>query len=78
MYTMSVLLKVRKMAAKCQCSEHVNRIREGTYMVFGKAVIIRVSVTLISFRISYTHVPQMVKCWTSSLKIMGSNLCLSR
>ena len=31
------------MAAKCRCSEHVKRIREGTYMVFGKAVIIRVS-----------------------------------
>ncbi|XP_045196555.1 growth arrest-specific protein 2-like isoform X2 [Mercenaria mercenaria] len=33
--------EVRKMAAKCQCSEHVTRIREGKYMVFGKAVIIR-------------------------------------
>ncbi|XP_060555409.1 growth arrest-specific protein 2-like isoform X2 [Ruditapes philippinarum] len=33
--------EVRKMAAKCNCSEHVTRIREGKYMVFGKAVIIR-------------------------------------
>ncbi|XP_052240834.1 growth arrest-specific protein 2-like isoform X2 [Dreissena polymorpha] len=33
--------EVRKMAARCRCSEHVTRIREGTYMVFGKAVIIR-------------------------------------
>ena len=36
------LCQVRKMATKCRCSDHVSRLREGTYMVFGKAVIIRV------------------------------------
>ncbi|KAL4232467.1 1 3-beta-glucanosyltransferase [Mactra antiquata] len=33
--------EVRKMAAKCKCSDQVIRLREGTYSVFGKAVIIR-------------------------------------
>ena len=31
------------MAAKCHCSDQVHRIREGTYRVFDKVVIIRVS-----------------------------------
>ncbi|XP_052807514.1 growth arrest-specific protein 2-like isoform X1 [Mya arenaria] len=33
--------EVRKMAAKCNCSDEVKRLREGMYMVFGKGVIIR-------------------------------------
>ena len=34
------------MAAKCQCSDHVHRIREGTYRVFDKVVIIRVGIQM--------------------------------
>ena len=33
------------MAAKCHCSDQVHRIREGTYRVFDKVVIIRVSIS---------------------------------
>ncbi|KAL3882500.1 hypothetical protein ACJMK2_028837 [Sinanodonta woodiana] len=33
--------EVRKVAFKCKCHEHVKKLREGTYLIFGKVVFIR-------------------------------------